>query len=325
MNIKKMFSLSLMVVIGGLVLSGCTSSKKPVASENSFKIGINQFTEHPALDQVRDGFEEGLKELGDFNVEFMSAQGDISNTISISEKFLSDDMDLIFAIATPSAQSTKQVAKDTPIVFSAVTDPVETGLVDDFNKPGSNITGTSDESPVEKQLALFKELDNSIKTIGIIYNTGEVNSTVQIKNAREAAKSLGLEIETIGVSSINDIPQAMDSLIKKVDGIYTITDNMVASAISVVAQKAMENKIITIGAEEAHVKGGILLTDGLSYFELGKQSARMAKEILVDKKDISTMPCEKATNTSKVFNEKTFEKLGLDINNTAFKDAEKID
>ncbi len=325
MKRKSLVALFLITVLSGLLLVACGNKEDSKSSSGGFQIGINQFTEHPALDQVREGFIKELEEIGGFKVDFISAQGDMANTISISEKFVADKKDLIFAIATPSAQSTKQVTSELPIVFSAVTDPVEIGLVEDFNKPGGNITGTSDESPIEKQLELFKILDENIKTIGIIYNTGEINSQVQIENAKKAAKDLGLEIEAIGVNNINDIAQATDSLIKKVDGIYTITDNMVASAINLVAEKATANNIITIGAEEAHVKGGILMTDGLSYFELGRQSARMVKEILVDKKDPASFPCEKAESTSKVYNEKTLKQLGLDINNQAFKDANRIE
>ena len=325
MKRKSLVALFLITVLSSLLLVACGNKEDSRSSGGGFQIGINQFTEHPALDQVREGFIKELEEIGGFKVDFMSAQGDMANTISISEKFVADKKDLIFAIATPSAQSTKQVTSELPIVFSAVTDPVEIGLVEDFNKPGGNITGTSDESPIEKQLELFKILDENIKTIGIIYNTGEINSQVQIENAKKAAKDLGLEIEAIGVNNINDIAQATDSLIKKVDGIYTITDNMVASAINLVAEKATANNIITIGAEEAHVKGGILMTDGLSYFELGRQSARMVKEILVDKKDPASFPCEKAESTSKVYNEKNLKQLGLDINNQAFKDANRIE
>ncbi len=324
MKKKNLLSIIVLVLLSGLFLVGCGKEEAKKTSDGSFKIGINQFTEHPALDQVKLGFEEGLKEFGDFDVDFVSAQGDISNTITISEKFVADKADLIFAIATPSAQSSKQVAGDIPVIFSAVTDPVEAGLVNAFDKPGVNVTGTSDESPVKEQLALFKTLDPNIKTIGIIYNTSEANSKVQIDNAKKAGEELGLKIETIGISNINDMSQALDSLIKKVDGLYTITDNMVASAINLVADKANANNMITIGAEEAHVAGGILMTDGLSYFELGRQSARMAKEILVDKKDITTFSCEKAENTSKVYNENTLKKLNLDINNKAFENATKI-
>ena len=191
--------------------------------------------------------------------------------------------------------------------------------------PGGNITGTSDASPMDRQLQLFKDLDSNIKSIGIIFNTSEANSHVQVEMAKEIGKEIGLEIVEVGISTINDIPQAVDSIVKKVDGIYTITDNMVASAINVVSEKAIENKIITVGAEDFHVNGGILITDGISYYELGKQSARMAKEVLVDKKDIANLPAEVSTNTEKAYNKNTLNALGLDENNAVFKDAKAID
>lgn len=308
-------------ILSTLLLTGCGNAK----TNHEFKIGISQFTEHPALDNARLGFEEGIKELGiDAEVIVKNAHADIPNTMSITNKFISDKTDLIFAIATPAAQSAKQATNSLPIVFSAVTDPVQAELVDSMEIPGGNITGTSDLSPIEKQLKLFKELDPTIKKIGIIFNTGEPNSQVQVDLASEIAKDLDLEIVTTGISKMSDMAQAVDSIIPKVDAIYTITDNMVASAINLVAEKATENGLITIGAESAHVEGGILMTDGISYFELGKQSARMAKEILVDKKDPSTFSCETSINTEKVLNEDTLNKLNLDGNHKAFKDAKTI-
>lgn len=324
---KKRKGLKLMAIAaaGILTLTGCT-----VKTNNPggpvFNIGITQIAEHPALDDARRGFEDGLKELGvDANISYQNAQGELPNTISIAEKFVKDKVDLIFAIATTPAQSAKQATKDIPIVFSAVTDPVDAQLVQTMAKPGGNVTGTSDEAPMDKQLQIFKDLDSNIKKIGIIFNTSEPNSQVQVDMAKRIASTMGLEIVEVGISNINDVPQAVDSILKKVDGIYTIADNMVASAINVVSKKAIENNIITVAAEDAHVKGGILITDGLSYYELGKQSAQMAKEILVDKKSPADIPSQTSTNTKKVFNEDTLKALGLDENNKVFKDAEKVD
>ena len=127
---------------------------------------------------------------------------------------------------------------------------------------------------MDRQLQLFKDLDSNIKKIGIVFNTSEPNSQIQIEMAKELAPSMGLEIVEVGISSISDISQAVDSIVKKVDGIYTITDNMVASAINIVSEKATSNKLITVAAEDSHVSGGILVTDGISYYELGKQTAK---------------------------------------------------
>ncbi len=324
---KKIMTTKLLTVflISIIFLSGCSSSDTTAKTQKEFTIGISQLAEHPALDDARRGFEDGLKELGiEAKIEYQNAQGDIPTSLSIAQKFVKDGVDLIYAIATPAAQSAKQATADIPVVFSAVTDPVDAELVESMEAPGGNVTGTSDASPMDRQLQLFMDLDSNIKKIGIIFNTGEPNSHIQVKSARELAADLGLEIVEVGINTINDIPQAVDSIVNKVDAIYTITDNMVASAINVVAEKAIENNMITVGAEESHLAGGILITDGISYYELGKQSARMAKEILVDGKSPSEIPVETATNTKKVYNEQTLKALGLDINNKAFEGAEKF-
>lgn len=322
---KKVSLLLAFSLLSITILSGCQMSGK-ATNENVFKIGIIQLAEHPALDDARLGFEKGLKELGmEVEIDYKNAQGEIPNTISIAQKFVKDEVDLIYAIATPAAQSAKQATEDIPILFSAVTDPVAAELVKTMDMPGGNITGTSDEAFMDRQLQFFKELDPNINKIGIIFNTSEENSHIQIKRAKEIASELDMEIVDIGISAISEMPQAVDSIIKKVDAIYTITDNMVANAINIVSEKAIENNIITAGAEDAHVKGGILIvTDGISYFELGKQTAEMAKKILVDGKSPSEIPSTTSKNTSKVFNRNTLDKLGLDINNKAFENAEEI-
>lgn len=321
--------LVVLIVASAIILAGCSTGGNKTSvnvDEIVYKIGISQLAEHPALDDARKGFEDGLKELGvNAKIDYKNAQGEIPNTMSIAQKFVSDKVDLIFAIATSSAQSAKQTTSNIPIIFSAVTDPVLAELVDSMETPGANITGTSDLSPMDRQLQLFKDLDNNIKKIGIIFNTSEPNSHVQVDMAKEIAVDLGLEIVEVGISTINDIPQAVDSIVKKVDGIYTITDNMVASAINVVSEKAIANNLITVGGEDSHVNSGILITDGISYYELGKQSARMAKKILVDKKNPANLSAETSTNTKKVFNEKTLKALGIDGTNKAFKDATKVD
>ena len=323
---KKFSKVILLAVAVMMMVTGCSTGKGVSADEDIFEIGIIQLAEHPALDDARTGFEEGLKELGvNVKIHYQNAGGEIPNTLPMSEKFVNDGVDLIYAIATPAAQSAKQATSDIPILFSAVTDPVEAGLIESMEKPGGNITGTSDLSPMDRQLQLFKDLDSNIEKVGIIYNTSEPNSQVQVDQAKELAPNIGIEIVEVGISNINDIALALDSIVGKVDAIYTITDNTVASSIGLVANKTTQNGLITIGGEDSHVHGGILMTDGISYFELGKQTAKMAKEILVDGKSPSEIPSEIAINTSKVFNEETLNLLKLDQNNKAFEDATKIE
>lgn len=311
---------------GMLVLGlGILISQKAQGAEKKFKIGISQFAEHPALDQVRKGFEDELKAEGvDAEFIYKNAQGDTGVAGLIAQKFVSDKVDLIFGIATISAQTAKQATDEIPVLFSAVTDPVYSQLVDSMNSVGGNVTGTTDATPVDKQLALFKDLNPEIKKIGIIYNTSESNSEIQVEQAIKEADKLGLEIVPVGVNNINDIPQAMNSLAKKSDAFYGITDNIVASSIGLIAKTVNSKKIVSIGAEEAHVKGGLLMTNGLSYYELGKQTGAMAKKILVDDVKPSQMPVETSKTTAKVVNEKTMKKIGIDRENKAFEGAEFI-
>lgn len=313
----------IMMVIMFLVIAGVKSNAQ---EGKKFKIGISQFAEHPALDDVRRGFEDELKSLGvEADITYKNSQGDTGVAGVIAQKFVSDKSDLIFGIATVSAQAAKQSTDKIPVLFSAVTDPVNSQLVKTMDKVGGNVTGTTDATPMEKQLELFKKINPEIKRIGIIYNTSESNSEIQVANAKEIGTKLGLEIRAVGVNNINDIPQAVNSLVSKVDGFYTITDNIVASAINLISMAANERGLVTVGAEEAHVKGGILLTDGLSYYELGRQTGRMAKKILVDGKKPEDMPVETLANTTKVVNEKTMKKLKLNKELPVFEGAEFIE
>lgn len=313
----------IMMVIMFLVIAGVKSNAQ---EGKKFKIGISQFAEHPALDDVRKGFEDELKSLGvEADITYKNSQGDTGVAGVIAQKFVSDKSDLIFGIATVSAQAAKQSTDRIPVLFSAVTDPVNSQLVKTMDKVGGNVTGTTDATPMEKQLELFKKINPEIKRIGIIYNTSESNSEIQVANAKEIGAKLGLEIRAVGVNNINDIPQAVNSLVSKVDGFYTITDNIVASAINLISMASNERGLVTVGAEEAHVKGGILLTDGLSYYELGRQTGRMAKEILVDGKKPEDMPVETLANTTKVVNEKTMKKLKLNKELPVFEGAEFIE
>lgn len=330
-KVLKEFSKAVVTIGLGLVLlTGCGTNKNPevasaVKSNEKLKIGIVQLADHQALVESKKGFEDGIKELGiDADIEVKSAQGEIAVTNTIASDFVGAKKDLIYAIATPSAQAVKNATKDIPVVFSAVTDAVGAKLVDSNEAPGGNITGTIDKAPMEKQIKMFKELNPEAKTIGIIYNTSEENSLVQVKEAKEIAEKLNLEIEEIGLNTINDVSQAMDSFIGKIQGLYTITDNMIASSITVITDKANSANIPTIGAEIAHVEGGALMSDSISYYELGKQAAKMAERILVEKENPAEISVESAKETKKVLNSETLEKIGLDKNLEIFKDAEII-
>jgi len=325
-NLFKIISVILSIVIlSGCAASGGTGGEPPADEGEKFVVGINQLAEHPALDAARDGFVEALEEAGvEVEVKYQNAQGDIPTSLAIAQGFVKDEVDLIYAIATPAAQSSKQATSDIPVLFSAVTDPVASGLVDSMESPGGNVTGASDATPMKDQLSMFKELDPNFTRIGILFNTSESNSEIQVERAKGFAQDLGLEIVEVGISNINDIPQAMDSMIRDIDGFYAITDNMVSSAIAIVADKLNSAGIPSIGAEGSLVEGGLLVSNGISYFELGKQAGEMARKILVDGMTPAEIPAEEAKETTTVFNQKTLEQLGFNPDHQVFQGAEAV-
>lgn len=312
------------------VFTGCGQKGEEVnqsVSENTLQIGISQLAEHPALDAAREGFIAGMNDFGvEVQVDYQNAQGEVANTQLIAEKFVKDKKDLIFSVATMSSQSAKKAVEgtDIPVIFTAVTDPVHSQLVTAWEET-DQVTGVSDMSPIEEQLVLFKEIDSNIDTIGIIYNTGESNSEIQVEEAKKVAEGLGLNLKTVGITVSTDIPQAMNTLAKECQGLYVITDNLVSSSIELVANLALEHNMISIAADGTLVEKGILMAKGINYFDLGKQAAQMAQKILVEGVPVSELPVEKSNTFEKVINKQTAEALGLKLEETAFQDAKIIE
>ncbi len=342
---KKTFITSIVIMILilalALIQAGCgggsTSQESTPGTSNStnadannkvYKIGISQFVEHPALDSAREGFVDGLKEAGfeeGKNIEIIveNAQADFSTTQAIADKLINEKVDLILAIATPSAQAAANATKDIPILVTAVTDPVDAGLVKSMERPGTNVTGTTDMNPVKDQLKLLKEIIPSAKNVGIIYNAAEPNSVVQVNIAKEAAKELDLTIFEATVANTSEINQAVQSLVSKVDAIYTPTDNTVASAISNIVKVANEAKIPVIGAERGEVEGGALATIGIDYYLLGKQTGQMAARIL-NGENPAEMPVESSKDLKLIINKKSAEALGITIPPEVLSRADEI-
>lgn len=341
--VKTVKTLLVLLITLTLLISGCGASEpaQPATgqsqstentddqvSENQQneikKIGIVQLVEHPALDASRDGFLEGLKAAGftddKVEVEIENAQGDFATAQIIAEGFKGDGVDLIYAIATPAVQAAYKVTQDIPIVFAAVTDPVSAEVVESLEKPNTNVTGVSDMTPVEEQLKLLKQILPSAKNVGIMYNAGEVNSTVQVDIAKKVAPSLDLNIIDATVSSSGEVSQAAQSLVGRVDAIYVPTDNTIASSIQAVVKVANANKIPVIGSEEGMVKGGALITRGINYYNLGVDAGKMAAEILNGKKP-SEIPVILPTNMDTVVNKTTMDTLGINIPDDILKDS----
>ena len=285
-----------MIISSILLIGAFTGCNKTVSVEDGtsnvekvYEIGISQIVQHPALDLAKDGFIEGLKEKGfeegkNIKIDYQNAQGDSPTSQTIAQKFASEKKDLILAIATTSVQAAYNATKEIPIVFTAVTDPVEAGIAKGWKSSENNITGVSDMVPVDKQLELLLSLKKDIKTLGFIYNTSEANSTVQLETVKNEAKKLNINIKEIGVTNVNEINQNLTAAIKEIDALYTPTDNTVASAYDLVGQIAIKNNVAILGGEEAVVPKGGLCSIGIDYFKLGKESGYKAAQILNGKK-----------------------------------------
>lgn len=294
-------------------------------ADKQLKIGIIQFMDHVSLDQARIGFEDTIKNSGiNAEIVYKNANGEIALTSQIPQSL--KDCDLIYAIATPAVQGAQNVITDKPIIFSAVTDPVGAGLVKSIENPEGNISGVSDYINPKSQIEDFLKIYPDVKTFGVMYNTGEQNSEVQIEDLKNVLAELRLnEPVVVGVNNINDIGQAINSMVRKVDAVFAITDNMVASAAPVIAPVLVENKIPSLSIEEGQVSKGLLISQGISYYEQGEVAANMALKILVDGADVSKTPVEYTKKIIKKINKDTAEGLGLDLTSPELSDAELLD
>ena len=289
----------------------------------SYEIGITQIVSHPSLDAAKEGFKAALADAGiEATYDEQNAQGDSATATSIANTFASADLDLILAIATPTAQATAQAITDTPILITAVTDPLEAGLVDSWESPGGNLTGTSDLNPVAEQLGLLEDLAPDAQTVGIVYSSGEVNSEIQVELAREAAADLGLEVEVATVTNSGEVQQAADSL--DVDAFYVPTDNTVVSALESLLQVAESKQVPVIAAEGDSVERGAVATYGIDYEQLGYQTGEMAVEILQNGADPAEMPIETQSELSLVVNPAAAERMGVEIPDELLDSADTV-
>lgn len=298
-----------------------TATAEPTATPEeakTYSIGIVQIVEHAALDAAREGFvqalaDNGLVEGENVTFDVQNAQGDQSTLSTIGDRFVSANVDMILAIATPSAQTMASKTTTIPILGTAVTDYEVAKLVNSNEVPGGNVSGTSDMNPIADQIALLFELYPDAATIGCIYNSGEDNSVLQAAIAKEAIEAAGKTYTEVTVTSTNDVQQAMQSLVTQCDAIYIPTDNTIASAMPIVAEVANTAMIPVICGESNMVAAGGLATLGINYYDLGYQTGLMALKILLEGADISTMPIEFATGFDAAFNAETAAAIGLTI------------
>lgn len=287
------------------------------AAAADYQIGISQFVEHPSLDLARKGFidqlaDEGFIEGENISLDLQNAQADFSTAQTIAQRFNQNNLDLVLAIATPSAQTAANVMSDTPVLITAVTDPVEAGVVNSMDKPGANVSGTTDMNPVAEQLELIRDFLPAIEKLGILYNPGEVNSVVQVDIAKEKAEEMGVELVEATVSNSSEVSLAVSSLIGNVDAIYVPTDNIIVSAMPTVLQTAYNNQIPVFASENNSVEQGAIATLGIDYYQLGRQTGAMAVRILKGE-ETADMPVESSEELKLYLNKSAADNIALTI------------
>lgn len=314
------------VAAAAFALAGCGSTSSDSGSEGSgssssdsgktYKIGVLQLTEHQALDSANEGFVDAIDDGGlSYDIDQENAQNDQTACQTIASKLVNDGNDLILAIATPAAQAVAGATTEIPIVGTAITDFAESGLVESNDEPGTNVTGTSDLTPVKEQMDLLTQLFPDATKVGILYCSAESNSDIQATMAEEAAADHDLETERYTVSSSNEIQQVVESMVGQVDVIYAPTDNTIAAGMTTVSMVATENDLPIICGEENMVKNGGLASYSINYYDLGYKAGNMALEILVDGKDPAEMPIEylDADECTLVVNTEVADELGVDL------------
>lgn len=319
MNLKSWAPLGA-VALAIASMTGAHAADKSVA--------VTAIVEHPALDAVRDGVQAALKAEGfesgkNLKWQYQSAQGNTGTAAQIARKFVGDKPDAIVAIATPSAQAVVASTKSVPVVFSAVTDPVVAKLVPSWEASKTNVTGVSDLLALDKQMNLVKQVVPGAKRIGMVYNPGEANSVVVVKELQKLLPTLGMTLVEAAAPRSVDVSSAARSLIGKVDVIYTSTDNNVVSAYEALVKVGQDAKIPLVASDTDSVKRGAVAAYGINYRDLGEQTGRMVARILKGEAPGTIKP-EVSTKMELFVNPTAAEKQGIKLSDALIKSAAQV-
>ncbi len=311
---KKVLAMVLTMAMAATALTGCGEKKA------EYVIGISQFAEHGSLDNCREGFIQGLAEEGivegeNLKIIYNNAQADMGSAGLIADNFVSQNVDMICGIATPSAMTAYNscLNTDIPVIYSAVSSPLEAGLSDAEGNSVGNITGTSDVLAVAEQLIMIREILPEAVKVGIIYNTSEANSVSTIAEYEAIASDYGFEIVSTGITATSEVAMAAADMVDKVDCITNLTDNTVVNALQTVLDAANAKNIPVFGSEVEQVKAGCVASMGLEYIELGKQTGKMAAKVLKGEMKAQDMKFEIITQPSLYVNTAAAEKIGLSL------------
>lgn len=289
-----------------------------------YSVSFNQIVEHPALDALRQGVKDELKAQG-FEVTYHDhiAQGNIATANLIAKQILGERPDVAVGIATPTAQACAQAIKEIPVVFAAVTDPVGAGLVQSLNKPGGNVTGTSDMSPIDRQLELILEFLPQLKKLGVIYNSGEANSVTLVRVLKEECTKRGISVEEATVSNSAGVFQAAKSLIGRTEAVYIPTDNTVVSAFEAITQIGYQAKLPVFAADTDSVARGAIAALAVDYYKMGRQTGEMVGRVFKGASP-GEMPIETLREFQVHVNPGSAQKMGLTVSSELLDKADKI-
>ncbi|UQZ36354.1 sugar ABC transporter substrate-binding protein [Paenibacillus sp. PK3_47] len=305
----------------GNTAANATNAPADTESTDSFTIAISQYVEHPSLDATREGFLAALKDAGivegeNLKVDLQNAQADQANNLSIAQKIAGDKNDLVLAIATPSAQTVVQnVNKETPVLFAAVTDPLDAKLVTDLEHPGGNVTGASDTNPeaITRLMDFIAAQFPDVKKLGLIINEGEPNAVVMSGIAKEALDKHGIELVKAAITNTSEVKQAAESLVGRVDAFYITLDNSVVSGVDTIIQTANDNKIPFFSADRDTVEKGAFATVGFKYYDHGYQVGEMAADILKNGTNPGDMKVTMQEKLDLILNLKAAEAQGIEV------------
>ncbi|SCX54524.1 putative ABC transport system substrate-binding protein [Variovorax sp. EL159] len=300
----------------------------PSFAADTKSVAVTAIVEHPALDAVRDGVKAELKAAGyeegkNLKFSYQSAQGNVGTAAQIARKYIGDAPDVIVAIATPSAQAVVAATKTIPVVYSAITDPVAAKLVKNWDATGTNVTGVSDLSPLEKHIGLIKQVVPNAKRIGVIYSPGEANSVAIVAALKKAAADAGMTVVEAAAARTVDVPTAAQSLVGKADVIYTPTDNNVVSAFEGIVKVAQQAKLPVVAADTATVERGAVAALGLNYSDIGRQTGKIVVRILKGEKP-GTIASQTSTNFELVVNPDAAKLQGVTLSDALLKTAKVV-
>ena len=308
------------LLVVGILLTSLISLHQLKADKKKdvFRIGISQFITHQSLDATREGFVDELAkqdyvEGKNIEIDLQNAQGEQRNLKTISQQ-LAESSDVVLAIATPSAQSLTNTTQTTPVIFSAVTDPVSAKLVESREHPGGNVTGTSDQSSdaISIQINLIKKVLPKAKTIGILYTQSEPNSVVQKDEAKRILEEKGFTVVEKTILDSNNVKAAAESLMAEVDMVFVPTDNIISSTMETVKQVSIKHKVPVFGGSTEMIAVGGLYNYGTNYEELGRQTARMLVRVLKGEKP-ENIAVELPEKLELHTNQEMADALGIDI------------